>query len=261
MKARLHRSSGPAALVVAVIALLVALSGVGAAVTIGGSKPKGKGGKAKAGKVVRLGKGGKLPAKVLPKVPRARRADRLGSQSAQDLTGKCAATTVDLGSWCLQASPYPVPTEDTGKNDYLYATKACVDEGGWLPTAAQLVGAAARVKLAGTITDSPLSASVDQDPTDGLKDRREMSATLITTQAGSSAAGSEGVSDGAKGDPKAGEPDPVPVPANPTPETLQYVTVFDNGDAGGFAGARPVGQPENFRCGFDKQQGTLSEDG
>lgn len=87
-----------------------------------------------------------------------------------------------------------------------------------------------------------------------------MSATLITSQAGSSAAGSEGVRDGAKGDPKAAEPDPIPVPADPSPETLQYVTVFDNGDAGGFAGARPVGQPENFRCGFDKRQGDLSDD-
>jgi hypothetical protein len=89
-----------------------------------------------------------------------------------------------------------------------------------------------------------------------------MSATLITTQAGSSAAGSEGVSEGSKGDPKAGEPDPVPLPANPTPQSLQYVTVYDNHDKGGFAGSKPVGQPENFRCGFNKQQGqAASEEG
>jgi hypothetical protein len=85
-------------------------------------------------------------------------------------------------------------------------------------------------------------------------------ATLVTTQAGSSAAGSQGVSDGAKGDPKAGEPDPVPQPANPSPETLQYVTVYDNGDKGGFAGSKPVSQPETFRCGFEKRQGQLAEE-
>jgi hypothetical protein len=109
---------------------------------------------------------------------------------------------------CLQASPYPVPNEDIGKNDYAYAGQACVEAGGFLPTAAQLIGAAARVKLASTIDDDELTAAIDTDATDGLKDRREMSGTLVTTQAGSSAAGSEGVSDGAKGDPKGGSPTP-----------------------------------------------------
>ena len=64
-----------------------------------------------------------------------------------------------------------------------------------------------------------------------------MSSTLVTIAAGSSAAGSQGVSEGSRGDPRAGEPDPVPLPANPSPETLQYVTVYDNRDKGGFAGA------------------------
>ena len=59
-----------------------------------------------------------------------------------------------------------------------------------------------------------------------------------------------------------GEPDPVPLSANPQPETLQYVTVFDNRDKGGFAGAKPVGQAEAFRCAFDKRQGQqASEEG
>lgn len=78
--------------------------------------------------------------------------------------------------------------------------------GGYLPTAAQPIGAAARVKLSSTIDDSQLTAAIDLDATDGLKDRREMSATLVTTQAGSSAAGSQGVSDGSKGDPSRGSP-------------------------------------------------------
>ena len=76
---------------------------------------------------------------------------------------------------------------------------------------------------------------------------------IVDNKAG--AAGSIGVTEGSRGDPKQGEPDPVPFPANPSPETLQYVTVYDNRNRGGFAGAKPVGQPENFRCAFDKEQG------
>jgi len=251
MNHRLQRSAGPAALAVSLIAAGIALGG-----TAGAAKKPDK----PKGRIVRLNVQGKVPGKLLPTVPRARNADRVSGRTGATLETKCAPTSVDLGSWCLQASTFPFPPEDAGKNNYFYASEKCVEAGGWLPTAAQLVGAAARVKLASTIDDSPLTATVDQDPTDGLKDRREMSATLTTTQAGSSAAGSQGVSDGARGDPKAGEPDPIPVPANPSPETLQYVTVFDNGDAGGFAGSRPVGQAENFRCGFDKQQGDLSDE-
>ncbi len=94
-----------------------------------------------------------------------------------------------MGTWCLMTSTFAVPPADQGKNNWFYATQACANDGGYLPTAAQLVGAAASVKLASTIDDSQLTASIDLDPTDGLKDRREMSATLVTTQAGSSAAG------------------------------------------------------------------------
>jgi hypothetical protein len=32
--------------------------------------------------------------------------------------------------------------------------------------------------------------------------------------------------------------------------------VRDNGDHGGFAGARPVSDPERFRCAFGRTQGT-----
>jgi len=242
-----------AALIVALLALVLSFTGVAdaarQAVVNVVSKPK-------PNAVLRLDKKGKFPAKAIPKVDAAKRADRLGTLRAQDLADTCNADTVDLGTWCLQASPYPLPNEDIGKNDYAYASKTCVDAGGFLPTAAQLIGAADRVKLASTIDDAVVTSSPDVDATDGLKDRREMSATLITTQAGASAAGSQGVTDGSRGDPRAGEPDPVPLPANPYPQSLQYVTVYDNGDKGGFAGAKPVSSPETFRCGFNKAQGT-----
>ena len=69
-----------------------------------------------------------------------------------------------------------------------------------------------------------------------------MSSDLFTTTAGSEAAGSEGVTAGSRGNASQGEPDPVPLPANPVPDTLDYVTVYDNHNRGGFAGGAPVGK-------------------
>ena len=243
---------GRAALAVAVAALVLSTTGLADAAR-------------KAvfnGKVVRLNKAGHVPSCYLPKVAqRARTADALGDQKPEDLADGCGPQTIDLGTWCLMASPYTVDNADVGKNDFFYASQKCEELGGWLPTAAQLIGAAKRARLASVIVDSATNAAIDEEPDDGRKDRREMSATLITTAAGSSAAGSEGVSDGSKGDPRASEPDPVPQPANPAPDTLQYVTVYDNGDKGGFAGAKPVSEPERFRCAFGRTQGQATAAG
>lgn len=135
------------------------------------------------------------------------------------------------------ATTYAVGSTDIGKNNYSFATQACVAMGGYLPAAAQLIGAANRASLESVINDSPKTAIVAQDPTVGLKDQREMSATLVTTAGGSDAAGSEGVSLGATGNPNLGEPNPIPAAAVPMPQTLQYVTVYDSFDHGGFAGS------------------------
>jgi hypothetical protein len=187
-------------------------------------------------------------------VKKARNSARLGGRPPRAYRGGCNEISVDLGSWCLYSNPYPLTQNEVGKNDYFFASRKCAELGGYLPTAAQLIGAVDRVKLASLITDSPLTASVDEDRSDGYKDRREMSATLVTTASGSRAAGSQGVSEGSLGDPRQGEPNPVPQPANPYPETLQYVTVYDNGEQGGFAGSKPVAQPELFRCAFNKTE-------
>lgn len=205
--------------------------------------------------LVRLDARGRLPASVLPKVAAARVADRLGDSREADLQLNCAAETIDLGTWCLDSATTAITPQEQGRNDYFFAVKRCVERGGWLPTAAQLLGAAERAKLSSTIGDNELTASIDEAPEDGRKDQREMSATLFTTMAGSSAAGSQGVSIGAKGNPLEGEPDPIPEPADPEPSTLQYVTVYDRGNDGGFAGGKPVGSPERFRCAFEKSQG------
>lgn len=164
----------------------------------------------------------------------------------------CGTLTVDLGSWCMDRSPQPVPAAEQGQNNFFYASQACVAAGGWLPSAAQLIGAAKLVPLESTIHDSTSTATVDEEPANGLKDQREMSSTLVTVTAGANAAGSEGVSEGSTGNPQIGEPNPVPAPAVPQPQSLQYVTVYSNGTHGGFAGSEPVGQAENFRCAYDK---------
>jgi hypothetical protein len=211
------------------------------------------------GGVLLLGRNGKFPASAIPTVSSARSAKTLGGRTAAELQGSCPGATVDLGSWCLDTAPYPLTDADAGKNNYIWASKACVAEGGWLPSAAQLLGAANRVQLESTINDSPLTATIPRDPSRGLMDQREMTSTLVTTEAGSEAAGSEGVTEGATGNPRQGQANPIPVPANPLPESLQYVTVYSNGQKGGFAGSEPVADPENFRCAFNKTPGAAEK--
>jgi hypothetical protein len=193
--------------------------------------------------ILRLNAKKKFPPSVLPK----------------SVFANCSPETVKIGTVCMMTNPYPLEKDEIGRNDYFFATQKCASLGGYLPTAAELIGAAKRVKLAGRVDDNEVTASTDVDPTDGLKDKREMSATLTTTASGGRAAGSMGISEVSRGDPKAGEPDPIPLPADPSPETLQYVTVYDNGNHGGFAGGKPVGQPENFRCAFNFTQGRAGE--
>jgi hypothetical protein len=209
-----------------------------------------------AGGVLLLGKNRKFPASAIPTVNDAK---KVGGKTAAQLEGTCLPDTVDIGSWCLETAPYSLPNSDAGKNNFIFASKTCEAAGGWLPSASELLGAAARVKLESTIHDSQLTATIPLDPTRGLMDGREMSSTLVTTEAGSQAAGSEGVSEGSTGNPRQGQANPLPVQANPLPESLQYVTVYDNGNQGGFAGSEPVNDPENFRCAYDLTSGALNK--
>ncbi|HST55767.1 MAG TPA: hypothetical protein VLJ42_07715 [Solirubrobacteraceae bacterium] len=257
MRRRLSGSAGPAALVLSMLALVLSMTGLAdaarhaAAKLIAGHHVSTK---PYAGGVLLLGKNRKFPAAAIPTV---KNSSEVGGMTVDQLAS-CPPTTVDLGSWCLMTAPYPLTNAQVGQNNYFFATQECVKLGGYLPTAAQLIGAAARVKLESTIHDSQVTATVQLDPSRGLKDQREMSATLVTTAAGSGAAGSEGVSQGSTGDPRQGEPNPAPLPANPQPQTLQYVTVYDNSQKGGFAGSEPVSAPENFRCAFDQTPGANS---
>jgi hypothetical protein len=247
------------AMVVALIALLLSSTGLAdaarhAVISAINGHPIST--KPHAGGVLLLGNNRKFPASAIPTV---KDASRVGGKTAAELEGTCPPDTVDIGSWCLDTAPYPLTNADVGKNNFIWASKACEAEGGWLPSASELLGAAARVKLESTIHDSQLTATVNLDPSRGLKDEREMSSTLVTTEAGSAAAGFEGVSEGATGNPRQGQANPIPLPANPLPESLQYVTVYDNGNSGGFAGSEPVINPENFRCAFNLTPGALNK--
>jgi len=262
MKARAQRRLPSPAMAVALVALLFSTTGLADAArravvaAIAGhaisSKPR-------AGGLLTLGRDGKFPASAIPVVGSAKDAKRLDGKTAEELAPTCPPITVDLGTWCLDTAPYPLTKEQLGKNNFVWASKKCAEEGGWLPSASELLGAAERVKLESTIHDSPLTATVNLDPSRGLKDEREMSSSLITTEAGSAAAGFEGVSEGATGNPRQGQPNPVPLPADPLPESLQYVTVYSNGTKGGFAGSQPVGEPQNFRCAFNPTPGALNK--
>lgn len=254
--------AGRAALVVSLIALVFSTTGLADAArnavmaAIAGhpisSKPR-------PGALLVLNRHGKFPASAIPASGSVHNAKRLDGKTAEQLEPSCPPDTVDLGTWCLESAPYPLTDAELGKNNFIWASMKCEEEGGWLPSASELVGAAARVKLESTIHDSPLTATINLDPSRGLKDEREMSSTLVTTEAGSAAAGFEGVSEGATGNPRQGQPNPVPLPADPLPESLQYVTVYDNGNKGGFAGSEPVMDPENFRCAYDKTPGALDK--
>jgi hypothetical protein len=261
MRQRFANHAGTAALAISVLALVSSTTGLAEAArhaivaTIDGhrvsAKPYPNG-------LLALGRNKKFPASAIPTV---KNAQELGGKKLTALEPSCPPDTVNIGTWCLETSPYPLTNAQAGQNNYFFAAQTCAAHGGYLPTAAQLIGAASRVKLESTIHDNPDTATVEQDASVGLKDQREMSATLVTTAAGSDAAGSEGVSVGSTGDPRTGEPNPVPLPAVPAPSTLQYVTVYSNGTKGGFAGSEPVSQPENFRCAYNEIPGANTSEG
>ncbi len=237
-----------AALLVAIAALIFSMSGLSAGQGKGAHPSK----KQVAG-VVHLNSKGKIPARLIPTVAAAKSSQTLAGASRGKLTVSCPVSDgIDLGSWCLEGSTFKVPQSEVGENDYVYAAQKCVKEGGWLPSAAQLIGAAPEAALKSTINDDPGTSGVSETPeaSGGIKDEREMTSDLFTTAAGLRAAGSEGVTAGSKGTGNVGEPNPVPMPAEPMPETLAYVTVFDNHNLGGFAGGESVNKPENFRCAY-----------
>ena len=173
---------------------------------------------------------------------------------------RCSPETVRIGTVCMMTSPYPLEKDDIGKNDFFFATQTCAELGGYLPTAAQLIGAAPRVKLAGRVDDNEVTASTDVDadrrPQGPARDERDPDHDRLRRPGGGLARASAKARAAIR---RRASPTRRPLPADPAPETLQYITVYDNGDHGGFAGGKPVGQPENFRCAFNRAQGNAGE--
>jgi hypothetical protein len=178
-------------------------------------------------------------------------AGTVAGVQAAGQSSACPDQTVDIGTYCLSSSLQTANGQSTA--DYFTATRVCASQGGYLPSAEELIGAANQVRLAGRLDDNSGYATIDTNPADGLTDWREMTSTLVTTRSGSDAAGTLGVSVGATGNPAKGEPSPSPAPADTAPASLQYVTVIANGGQGGFAGSEPVSTPERFRCAFNAQ--------
>src|SRR5215813_13709388 len=104
---------------------------------------------------------GEAPAKP---DPYARKAANLSKKLAQ-LKVRCpVANAVNFGSWCLESTPHSIPARDVGKNNYFYAAQTCAKEGGWLPSAAQLIGAAPKAPLQSTIDDNPGTSGAEESP-------------------------------------------------------------------------------------------------
>ncbi len=88
-----------------------------------------------------LGKNRKFPASAIPTV---KTPSAVGGKTAAQLEGTCPPDTrAACGSWCMETAPYPLTNADVGKNNFIWASKKCEEEGGWLPSAAELLGAAA----------------------------------------------------------------------------------------------------------------------
>ena len=218
----LRRPSLP--LVLGVLALLIAATAVAFVATgtsLAGSQV-GATTKPQPRKVLRLDANARFPAEAIPTVDRAKVALRIGKLRAQNAVLGCPSGAVDLGTWCMDRGV-------RGVASFGLASRICVRQGGRLPTAGQLVGAAAKLRLSSRADDRPSKAPVDPSG----RDLRELSSTVVTATTGSAAAGSF---------------------KNTAPSTLQYVTVFDNGDVGGFAGGVAVGTPERFRCAYRERQ-------
>jgi hypothetical protein len=212
------------ALVLGVLALLiaaVAVTFVATGTSVAGSKVRATT-TPQPRKVLRLDAQKRFPAAAIPTVDRARVALRIGKLRAQDAVLGCPDGAADLGTWCMDRGA-------RGVASYGLASRICVRLGGKLPTAGQLVGAAATLRLSSRADDRPSKAIVDPSG----RHLRELSSTVVTTTAGSAASGSF---------------------TNSAPTTLQYVTVFDNGDLGGFAGGVSVGTAERFRCAYRERQ-------
>jgi hypothetical protein len=106
----------------------------------------------------------------LGKVSSAVRADNVDGKSATQLLVSCPSGTIDLGAGCAENGT-------RGAGTGYAASEACVRAGGYLPTAAELVGAdnAGRIKISGSEWSSSWSYAAG-DPTGAVVNASGISA-------------------------------------------------------------------------------------
>jgi hypothetical protein len=126
--------SGPVALVLSMVALVLSVTGLGQAAVHFAYDAMAPSTTPHPYGVLQLNKHKQFPASVIPTVNRAKNAtnsSKLGNLTASQIEGSCPPTTVDLGSWCLMTAPYPLTTAQQGMNNYFWASQQCVSQGGW----------------------------------------------------------------------------------------------------------------------------------
>src|ERR1700740_287989 len=78
-----------------------------------------------------LGKNREVTAAAIPTVKNSDEVDGMNV----DALSSCPGPTVDLGTWCLDTSPYPLTNAQVGENNWFWASQKCVEQGGFLPSA------------------------------------------------------------------------------------------------------------------------------
>ena len=243
-----------AAMVVALIALVFSTTGLADAArhavvaAIAGhpisSKPH-------AGGLLTLGQQREIPLRGDPhrglaETPSASTAKRPSRSSPP---ARPTRSTSAPGAW--NRRPSRSPTRTLGKNNFIWASKKCEEEGGWLPSAAR---AARRRRAREARVDDPRLAADRHDqprpePRPQRRTRDELRRWSQPKRAPRRPA--------SRGSAKA--PRATPVRASPTrsrcPPTrcrnrCSTWTSTANGTKGGFAGSQPVNEPQNFRCAY-----------
>ena len=65
-----------------------------------------------AGALLTLGRNGKFPAAAIPTVSTAEDAKRFDGKTAEQIVATCPPDSVDLGTWCLESTPFPLTNAD-----------------------------------------------------------------------------------------------------------------------------------------------------
>ena len=129
MRERISRHSGTAALAISILALAGSTTGLASAArkavvsAIGGHPISAK---PRPGGLLLLGRNKQFAAAAIPTV---RNATHLGGKALADVEPSCQPTTVDIGTWCLMTSFYPLTNAQAGQNNYFWASQACVNDG------------------------------------------------------------------------------------------------------------------------------------